>query len=390
MNRPRAALFFGLLGILALVSLAIGSVDHSTISAEHQQVRVVDGDSLVLSGIRIRLAYIDAPELSQTCKPDRKNGSEWSCGLQAKLKLIELIAGRPVECRKIELDRYNRWIANCYAGSISLNKEMRFYGADATGSELVEVCSERAKSVPQVVGGDFDADWQCDHASGFNFHNLHKISSAIKFPAHRRAVINNDSQCWPHTATLCAPNMLGCDLEASFELARLVREHCLPAVFLHWPSQQLIVSNGLKFVPSGLRHWVESSSQIDIESWNFTNVIQYKIDIEVRPVSDRNRAWKLDIRNPDPRALTHIEVALRNTSGAFGPNSGISCSAPQQDCGYCENNRERSSYSMPVLLKERRTTIEIPSTHGEVGHTFFKILIGAAFLFGLHALLKRI
>lgn len=122
MPRARVLAFLSAVALAALAGAAYGLwTDQTTIWADYSRVKVLDGDSLVFDNRhRIRLAYIDSPELAQTCKAKH----EWNCGYQSKLKLIELIAGRPVECRKIETDKYNRIIANCYAGSISLNKEM--------------------------------------------------------------------------------------------------------------------------------------------------------------------------------------------------------------------------------------------------------------------------
>ena len=43
--------------------------------------RVVDGDTLVMDGKRIRLAGIDAPELRQVCQ---RKDRDWPCGTEAK------------------------------------------------------------------------------------------------------------------------------------------------------------------------------------------------------------------------------------------------------------------------------------------------------------------
>ena len=43
------------------------------------QARVIDGDTLVVSGQHIRLDGIDAPETKQVCQRD----GDWRCGLAA-------------------------------------------------------------------------------------------------------------------------------------------------------------------------------------------------------------------------------------------------------------------------------------------------------------------
>jgi endonuclease YncB( thermonuclease family) len=72
--------------------------------------RVIDGDSLVVAGIEIRLYGIDAPEYRQTCF---RRGRPWACGVDATRTLRALIANRPVGCRAREEDRYGRTVAAC-------------------------------------------------------------------------------------------------------------------------------------------------------------------------------------------------------------------------------------------------------------------------------------
>jgi endonuclease YncB( thermonuclease family) len=72
--------------------------------------RVIDGDSLVIAGVPIRLKGIDAPELRQTCRRDSR---PYPCGETARTALAEAIAGRPVFCRVAGRDRYARALAHC-------------------------------------------------------------------------------------------------------------------------------------------------------------------------------------------------------------------------------------------------------------------------------------
>jgi endonuclease YncB( thermonuclease family) len=84
-------------------------------------LRIADGDSLELDGVRIRLLGIDAPELDQTC---RAAGEPHPCGREAREHLLHLIGGRPVTCLSTELDRYGRRLGHCRAGDVDLNAEM--------------------------------------------------------------------------------------------------------------------------------------------------------------------------------------------------------------------------------------------------------------------------
>ena len=49
-------------------------------------LRVVDGDTIVLNGEKIRFSGIDTPELKQTCMQDNQ---EVGCGMTAKMLLVK-------------------------------------------------------------------------------------------------------------------------------------------------------------------------------------------------------------------------------------------------------------------------------------------------------------
>jgi endonuclease YncB( thermonuclease family) len=72
--------------------------------------RVIDGDTIDISGKRIRLYGIDAPEAAQTCVIA---GQTYRCGETATRALIDLVRDRTVQCEPTGLDRYQRTIARC-------------------------------------------------------------------------------------------------------------------------------------------------------------------------------------------------------------------------------------------------------------------------------------
>jgi endonuclease YncB( thermonuclease family) len=84
-------------------------------------VRAVDGDTLVMTGTRIRLFGIDAPEAAQTCN---RAGEAWACGTDASAVLAELVAGRQVSCIQRDRDDYGRAVATCAVGRIDLGAAM--------------------------------------------------------------------------------------------------------------------------------------------------------------------------------------------------------------------------------------------------------------------------
>lgn len=73
-------------------------------TAAPPDVRVIDGDTLVVNGERIRLTAIDAPELDQPFGDD------------ARRFLMYLIGdGESLQCRALGKDRYKRTVASCSA-----------------------------------------------------------------------------------------------------------------------------------------------------------------------------------------------------------------------------------------------------------------------------------
>ena len=72
--------------------------------------QVIDGDSLRVAGIEIRLFGIDAPEFRQTCL---RAGHPLACGRAATRFLEWLTQGRELRCRAREEDRYGRTVAAC-------------------------------------------------------------------------------------------------------------------------------------------------------------------------------------------------------------------------------------------------------------------------------------
>lgn len=102
---------------------------------------VIDGDSLSVNGVAIRLFGIDAPEGKQTCN---REGAIWRCGEEAASQLRSLTAGHQVNCEGRGNDTYGRLVAVCSADGFDLNKTMveagwatafRRYSEDYVGVE---------------------------------------------------------------------------------------------------------------------------------------------------------------------------------------------------------------------------------------------------------------
>ncbi len=83
---------------------------------------IVDGDTIKILGVAIRLNGIDAPESLQECKD--ASGVNWDCGKAATRALAQLIASNEVRCEAETRDQYDRLLAECFVGSMSLNAQM--------------------------------------------------------------------------------------------------------------------------------------------------------------------------------------------------------------------------------------------------------------------------
>ena len=82
-------------------------------------LRVVDGDTIVLNGEKIRFSGIDTPELKQTCL---KGDQEVDCGMSAKMLLVKKIGNATPECIREGKDVYKRTLAECFVNGESLSK----------------------------------------------------------------------------------------------------------------------------------------------------------------------------------------------------------------------------------------------------------------------------
>ena len=101
-----------LLGILVLCLLTcnISFADN---------LKIIDGDTIILNGEKIRFSGIDTPELKQTCM---QGGEEVGCGMSAKMLLVKKIGNNTPECISEGKDVYKRTLAECFVNGESLSK----------------------------------------------------------------------------------------------------------------------------------------------------------------------------------------------------------------------------------------------------------------------------
>jgi len=84
--------------------------------------RIIDADTIKISGKKVRLNGVDAPELAQKCKD--LEGQTYNCGVKATQKLQELLNTMPkksIECAFTGKDVYGRLLGECSIGKININ-----------------------------------------------------------------------------------------------------------------------------------------------------------------------------------------------------------------------------------------------------------------------------
>ncbi|MBL8581405.1 MAG: thermonuclease family protein [Rhizobiaceae bacterium] len=150
--------------VLALVAVIALRLDRVEMRGTTGHPVVNDGDSLTLSGQRIRLRGIDAPEYRQIC---RKDGEAYPCGRQARSFLAGLIGERPVACRGWERDRYGRLLATCAVGGEDLALRMVEAGWAVSYGDFAAAEAGARQQRIGLWAGDFDRprDWRQMHGA---------------------------------------------------------------------------------------------------------------------------------------------------------------------------------------------------------------------------------
>lgn len=122
---------------------------------------VIDGDTIVVQNVKVRLEGIDAPEHRQTCTV---NGILWACGDTATAWPKEFLAGREVACVPKGNDRYGRVLATCFVGGENLNDAIVREGWALDfrryTSAYLEAEEEAKRRGTGLWRGDFEPPWE--------------------------------------------------------------------------------------------------------------------------------------------------------------------------------------------------------------------------------------
>jgi endonuclease YncB( thermonuclease family) len=89
--------------------------------------QIIDGDTIKINSKKIRLYGIDAPEFKQMCKKPYLKiifftfTKDYPCGKISTQKLRKKINNKVITCKILDVDRYNRFIGECYKRNLNLN-----------------------------------------------------------------------------------------------------------------------------------------------------------------------------------------------------------------------------------------------------------------------------
>lgn len=124
--------------------------------------KILDGDTIDVAGMRIRLEGIDAPESDQMCKTS--SGAAWACGTEATKALKGLVGSEPLSCQvKKGRDPYGRVVATCYLGDIDIDAWMVEHGWAWAFVKYSNVyVKEEARAKAQKIGiwqGEAEPAW---------------------------------------------------------------------------------------------------------------------------------------------------------------------------------------------------------------------------------------
>ena len=93
----------------AMAIPAVGNKD-DILELKNQKISITDGDTIRADDYRLRMQYIDAPEIKQKCKTQY---------------LQELVGdAKNVKCKIVGHDKYKRNLAICYKDKLDINREM--------------------------------------------------------------------------------------------------------------------------------------------------------------------------------------------------------------------------------------------------------------------------
>jgi endonuclease YncB( thermonuclease family) len=148
--------------LLIATFLSVGTRANTTIVG---RADVVDGDTIVVNGSKIRFNGIDAPETDQICLDSR--AQQYPCGLLARDRLASKVGAATVSCVVTGMDVYQRHLAACAVSGEDLQRWLVQQGLALSFrhySHVYDADEEKARQLHVGLwAGSFVAPWDWRH-----------------------------------------------------------------------------------------------------------------------------------------------------------------------------------------------------------------------------------
>jgi endonuclease YncB( thermonuclease family) len=84
------------------------------------RITVIDGDTIDVGDVRVRIHGIDAPEKGQTCTSEQN--TVWACGEWVNEQVRARFQGKRATCTRVDTDKYGRAVATCTVGGKDMGR----------------------------------------------------------------------------------------------------------------------------------------------------------------------------------------------------------------------------------------------------------------------------
>ena len=99
------------------VFILVPSFSHADFSG---RVNVIDGDTIDVGDVRVRIHGIDAPEKAQTCQSEQN--LKWACGEWVNQQVRVRLQGQRATCKRVDTDKYGRAVATCFVNGEDIGR----------------------------------------------------------------------------------------------------------------------------------------------------------------------------------------------------------------------------------------------------------------------------
>lgn len=147
--------------IIALIA-AIAGMRHKPADAVLRgPFHVVDGDTLTIGGLRMRLRGLDAPEMKQRCGTGE---SAWACGISAR-RALQAMAGADAVCAAHGTDKYRRRLVRCTVAGRDVGAALVRDGFAVAYGDYEQEEAEARGARRGIWSGPFERpqDWRKGH-----------------------------------------------------------------------------------------------------------------------------------------------------------------------------------------------------------------------------------